>query len=69
MAPCIEEGGLQHPLKVAAYLRRITLPRVTLPTTVYGTGMMLTEIARLPEPRLRRRQTEKVSKARNTNEH
>ena len=47
-APYIEEGRLRHLLKVAAISGESPLRNVALLTTVYGTGMMLTEIARLP---------------------
>lgn len=48
-APYIEEGGrLRHLLKVAAIAGESPVRNVALLTTVYGTGMMLTEIARLP---------------------
>jgi site-specific recombinase XerD len=47
-APYIEEGRLRHLLKVAAVSGESPLRNVALLTTVYGTGMMLTEIARLP---------------------
>jgi site-specific recombinase XerD len=47
-APYIEEGRLRHLLKVAAVSGELPLRNVALLTTVYGTGMMLTEIARLP---------------------
>jgi site-specific recombinase XerD len=44
----IEEGRLKHMLKVAATSGESPLRNVALLTTVYGTGMMLTEIARIP---------------------
>jgi site-specific recombinase XerD len=44
----IEEGRLRHLLKVAAISGGSSVRNVALLTTVYGTGMMLTEIARLP---------------------
>lgn len=47
-APYIEEGRLRRLLKVAAVSGESPLRNVALLTTVYGTGMMLTEIARLP---------------------
>lgn len=47
-APYIEEGRLRHLLKVAAIVGESPIRNVALLTTVYGTGMMLTEIARLP---------------------
>jgi site-specific recombinase XerD len=47
-APYIEEGRLRHLLKVAAISGESPLRNVALLTTVYGTGMMLTEIARMP---------------------
>jgi site-specific recombinase XerD len=47
-APYIEEGRLRHLLKVAAVSGESPLRNVALLTTVYGTGMMLTEIARMP---------------------
>jgi site-specific recombinase XerD len=47
-APYIEEGRLRHLLKVAAVAGESPLRNVALLTTVYGTGMMLTEIARMP---------------------
>jgi len=47
-APYIEEGRLRHLLKVAAVSGELPLRNVALLTTVYGTGMMLTEIARMP---------------------
>jgi site-specific recombinase XerD len=47
-APYIAEGWLRHLLKVAAVSVEYPLRNVTLFTTVYGTCMMLTEIARLP---------------------
>lgn len=47
-APYIEEGRLRHLLKVAAVSGESPLRNVALLTAVYGTGMMLTEIARLP---------------------
>jgi site-specific recombinase XerD len=47
-APYIEEGRLRHLLKVAAVSGESPLRNVALLTTVYGTGMMLTEIARIP---------------------
>jgi site-specific recombinase XerD len=47
-APYIEEGGLRHLLKVAAMSGESSLRNVALLTTVYGTGMMLTEISRMP---------------------
>lgn len=47
-ASYIEEGRLRHLLKVAAISGESPLRSVALLTTVYGTGMMLTEIARLP---------------------
>lgn len=46
-APYIEEGRLRHLLKVAAIAGESPLRNVALLTTVYGTGMMLTEIARM----------------------
>jgi len=49
-APYIEEGRLRHLLKVAAISGESPLRNVALLTTVYGTGMMLTEIARMPVP-------------------
>lgn len=47
-APYIEDGRLRHLLKVAAISGESPLRNVALLTTVYGTGMMLTEIARMP---------------------
>jgi site-specific recombinase XerD len=47
-APYIEDGPLRHLLKVAAISGESPLRNVVLLTTVYGTGMMLTEIARMP---------------------
>lgn len=47
-APYIEEDRLRHLLKVASISGESPLRNVALLTTVYGTGMMLTEIARLP---------------------
>jgi site-specific recombinase XerD len=47
-APYIEEGRLRHLFKVAAISGESPLRNVALLTTVYGTGMMLTEIARMP---------------------
>lgn len=47
-APYIEDGRLKHLLKVAAISGESPVRNVALLTTVYGTGMMLTEIARLP---------------------
>lgn len=47
-APYIEEGRLRHLLKVAAVSGQSPLRNVALLATVYGTGMMLTEIARMP---------------------
>lgn len=44
----IEEGRLRHLLKVAGISGESPLRNVALLTTVYGTGMMLTEIARMP---------------------
>lgn len=46
-APYIEDGRLRHLLKVAAISGESPLRNVALLTTVYGTGMMLTEIARM----------------------
>lgn len=47
-APYIEEGRLRRLLKVAAVSCESPVRNFALLTTVYGTGMMLTEIARLP---------------------
>jgi site-specific recombinase XerD len=47
-APYIEEGRLRHLLKVAGISGESPLRNVALLMTVYGTGMMLTEIARMP---------------------
>jgi site-specific recombinase XerD len=47
-APYIEEGRLRHQLKVAAISGESPLRNIALLTAVYGTGMMLTEIARMP---------------------
>jgi site-specific recombinase XerD len=47
-APYTEEGRLRHLLRVAAISGESPLRNVALLTTVYGTGMMLTEIARMP---------------------
>lgn len=47
-APYIEDGRLKHLLKVAAISGESPVRNVALLTTVYGTGMMLTEIARMP---------------------
>lgn len=47
-APYIEEGRLRHVLKVSAISGELPWRNVALLMTVYGTGMMLTEIARMP---------------------
>ena len=47
-APYIEDHRLKHMLKVAAVSGEFPVRNVALLTCVYGTGMMLTEIARLP---------------------
>jgi site-specific recombinase XerD len=47
-APYIEEGRLRHLLKLAAVSGESPLRNVALLMTVYGTGMTLTEISRLP---------------------
>ena len=44
----IEDHRLKHLLKIAAVSGEFPVRNVALLTTVYGTGMMLTEIARLP---------------------
>lgn len=47
-APYIEDQRLKHMLKVATVSGEIPVRNVALLTCVYGTGMMLTELARLP---------------------
>jgi hypothetical protein len=47
-APYIEDHRLKHMLKVAAVSGEFPVRNVAMLTTIYGTGMMLTEIARLP---------------------
>lgn len=47
-APFIEDHRLKHLLKVAAASGEFPVRNVALLTCVYGTGMMLTELARLP---------------------
>lgn len=47
-APYIEDHRLKHMLKVAAVSGELPVRNVALLTCVYGTGMMLTELARLP---------------------
>lgn len=47
-APYIEDRSLKHLLKVAAVSGELPVRNVALLTCVYGTGMMLTELARLP---------------------
>lgn len=47
-APYIEDHRLKHVLKVAAVSGELPVRNVALLTCVYGTGMMLTELARLP---------------------
>lgn len=45
--PYIEEGRRRHLHKVAAVSGESPLRNVALLTTLYGTGLMLTEIARM----------------------
>lgn len=47
-APYIEDHRLKYMLKVAAVSGELPVRNVALLTCVYGTGMMLTEPARLP---------------------
>lgn len=47
-APFIPDHRLKHLLKVAAVSSEFPVRNVALLTCVYGTGMMLTELARLP---------------------
>jgi site-specific recombinase XerD len=47
-APYIEDHRLKHMLKVAAVSGEFPVRNVALLTCVYGTGMMLTELARVP---------------------
>ncbi|MFC3110845.1 site-specific integrase [Undibacterium arcticum] len=47
-APFIEDHRLKHMLKIAAVSGEFPVRNVAMLTTIYGTGMMLTEIARLP---------------------
>lgn len=47
-APYIEDHKLKHLLKVAAVSGELPVRNVALLTCVYGTGMMLAELARLP---------------------
>ncbi|MBB3122476.1 hypothetical protein [Pseudoduganella violacea] len=47
-APVIEEAQLRHMLKVAAVSGESPVRNVALLTTIYGTGMMPTELARMP---------------------
>lgn len=47
-APYVEDHRLKHLLKVAAISGEFPVRNFALLTTIYGTGMMLTEVARLP---------------------
>ena len=47
-APFIEDSRLKHMLKVAAISGESPLRNVALLYTIYGTGMMPTEVARMP---------------------
>lgn len=47
-APFIEDARLKHLLKVAAISGELPVRNVGLLFVIYGTGMMLTEVARLP---------------------
>lgn len=47
-APYIEDHRLKHMLKVATVSGEFPVRNVALLTCVYGTGMMLTELARFP---------------------
>lgn len=47
-APYIEDARLKHLLKVTAISGESPIRNTALLLTIYGTGMMLTEIARLP---------------------
>lgn len=47
-APFLEDARLKHLLKVAAISGESPARNVALLTTIYGTGMMLTEVARIP---------------------
>ena len=47
-APYIEDHRLKHMLKVAAISGEFPVRNVALLTCAYGTGMMLTELARFP---------------------
>jgi site-specific recombinase XerD len=47
-APYVEDHRLKHMLKVAAVSGELPVRNVALLTAIYGTGMMLTELARLP---------------------
>lgn len=47
-APFIEDSRLKHLLKVASISGESPVRNVALLYTIYGTGMMLTEVARLP---------------------
>lgn len=47
-APFIEDARLKHLLKVTAISGESPTRNVALLYTIYGTGMMLTEVARLP---------------------
>lgn len=50
-APFIEDARLKHLLKVAAIAGEVPVKNLALLYVVYGTGMMLTEIARMPVSR------------------
>ncbi len=47
-APFIEDVKLKHLLKVAGISGGLPVRNIALLYTIYGTGMMLTEVARLP---------------------
>lgn len=47
-APYIEDHRLKHMLKVSAASGELPVRNVALLMCVYGTGMMLTELARFP---------------------
>ena len=47
-APFIEDARLKHLLKVAGISGESPVRNIGLLYTIYGTGMMLTEVARLP---------------------
>lgn len=47
-APFIEDARLKHLLKVAAISGEIPIRNIALLYVIYGTGMMLTEVARMP---------------------